>query len=259
MHVASLDFAATPLIAATLYVLVKRWCGGRSAVAAVVGWLALLAVSHSVAVSPIEAPEILANPQGGHDTLAGVSTQIVVMAKRNLSCAGSGQVLVGLGSLCLLEHLVLPLWGWAALLVAASAFQPQFAFVPLLMMTLLRSRTILVVGFNDKARAAALRCALLACVVLVIKRSAGLHLPVRVDSVTLPLAWWTASWLLDGEALMPHVARILISGILCVSTVANFRAWPALGIVLLAAFVFKSPTVVATEETEAYSSSEATT
>lgn len=210
----TVDLALSPIVALLLYVVVKRWCDDRGAVAAVIMYLSLLGVTHVTLAWP-----------GG-------------IAERNFSCAGSAQLLVGLGSLCLLEHLALPLWLWCAVAVVASAFQPQFTFVPLLMMTLLRSRTVLVIGFIDKARAVALRCALICLVVLVAKRSLGLPIPVRVDSVTLPLAWWTASWLLDGEALMPYFARVLISGILCVATVQNFRAWPAMGVLLLVAFTF---------------------
>lgn len=210
----TVDLALSPIVALLLYVIVKRWCDDRGAVAAVFMYLSLLGVTHATLAWP-----------GG-------------IAERNFSCAGSAQLLVGLGCLCLLEHLALPLWGWCLVAVSASAFQPQFAFVPLLMMTLLRSRTVLVIGFVDKARAAALRCALICLVVLIAKRSLGLPIPVRVDSVTLPLAWWTASWLLDGEALMPYFARVLISGILCVATVQNFRAWPAVGLVLLCGFLF---------------------
>ena len=208
------DLALVPVVLLLLYVIVRRWCDGRGAVAAVAMYLVLLGVTHATLAWP-----------GG-------------LAERNFSCAGSAQLLAGLGSLCLLEHLTLPLWIWCLVTVGATAFQPQFTFVPLLMMTLLRSRTVLVIGFIDKARAVALRCALLCLVVLVAKRTMGLHIPVRVDSITLPLAWWTSSWLLDGEALMPYFARVLITAILCVATVQNFRSWPAMGLVLLCGFLF---------------------
>lgn len=208
------DLVLAPLVAALLHILVRRWSTPRAAWTAV-GVYSLLLGLFEVAPGLLE----------------------MRLIERNLTCAGAPQMLVGLGCLCLLEGLVLPLWAWSLLVIGASRMQPQVAFVPLLMMTLLRSRTVLVMGFIDKARAAALRCVALCLLLVIVKRAGGFDLPIRVDSVTLPLAWWTATWLLEGEALMPYAARVLISIILGISTVQGFRAWPALGLVLLCGFV----------------------
>lgn len=204
------DASLAPLVASILYIVVERWTNARGAKVAVCCYLLFLTISLTLLKSP-------------------------GLAARNLTFAGSAQLLVGLGALALLEHLALSPMVWSIVLVLASDFHPQFTFVPLLMMTLLTARQLLVVGFVDKARAAALRSSFLCVLVLLASRVLGSG-PLPRDGITLPLAWWIASWLLDGEALMPRVARVMLAIILSAVTVADFHPWPGLAIVFLLAY-----------------------
>jgi hypothetical protein len=206
------DALLAPLVAVLLYILVYRWTNYRGAIAAaslylvaVAGWLALL------------------SSVGGS------------LIARNLGCGGSAQLLVGLGAVMLLEARALPPLLWTIVLLAASNFHPQYAFVVLLLMTLLDPRTVLRRELLNESRGAALRCVALSAVAIYVARATAVGL-VRLDGVTLPLAWWISSWLLVGEFFMPRAVRGMLVAILCVVTVADYRSWPAMGLVLVFAY-----------------------
>ena len=58
------------------------------------------------------------------------------LATRNLGVSGNAQLLVALSSLLVLRnHAVSPLL-WSVVVIAASGLHPQFAFVTLLMITI---------------------------------------------------------------------------------------------------------------------------
>lgn len=206
---ATVDALLSPLVCVLLFIFVRRWTDRRGAWASVALYVVLLVVWLSLL---FEVPKALAT--------------------RNFSVGGSAQLLVGLAGLLLLQARALPPLAWSAILVAASAFHPQYAFVPLLMVTIVEWRTVLTGPFIAQARGAALRCAGLSLLVQgALKLSGRPGLPN--EAVTMPLAWWLASWLLDGEPLMPGYVRALAAGIMCVSTVADFKPWPAIAVVLL--------------------------
>lgn len=204
------DGILAPLVAIALYRLVTRWVDARAARVAVMLYAIGLLGSLTVFAA------------GG-------------LAARNLACGGSAQLLVGLCALLLLLGRALSPWPWSMLLLVASAFHPQIAFVPLLMMTLLEPRSLLVAGLVGEARGAAIRCAGLSMLAIGVSRAASLGV-VRVDAANLPMAWWIASWLMAGEVLMPPVGRGLVAVILCAVSVQDFHAWPAMALVFLAAF-----------------------
>lgn len=210
------DILLAPLAAVLLYHFVERWTDPRGAWTAVVVALVIFVVSLTFFR---EVPGALAT--------------------RNLAISGSAQLMVGLASLLLLQWQALPPMAWSVLLIIASGFHPQYAFVPLLMITIVEWRTVLVGSFIARARGAALRCAGLSVLVLWGLKLTGLG-GVPDDAVTLPLAWWLASWLLDGQPLMPVYIRALVAGILCVSTVQDFRPWPAMAVVLLVAWLLSA-------------------
>ncbi|MBM3463780.1 MAG: hypothetical protein FJX76_16915 [Armatimonadetes bacterium] len=207
------DALLAPLAAILLYGLVAWWTDRRAALAAVGVYAVLLILSLTA--------------------FDGASPGVT---ERHLAVWGSPMLVVGLGGLVLLEGAQMNPLLWSVVMLAASNFHPQFAFVPLLAMTLLHPRPLLDTSRLWRTRGAAVRCILLSVMVIALTRTMVFWIhPVREDSVVLPAAWWVASWFMVGEVLMPLVGRALLVGILCLVTVADYPSWPAMGLVLLVA------------------------
>ena len=156
------------------------------------------------------------------------------LAARNLSCAGSAELLVSLSCLDLLLARSVPPMAWCAIALLGTLGHPQYVFCPLLLMILVRPAPLLRAGLAEHMRACAVRCSLAAAVVLQASALARLH-SLRVDAVLLPAAWWIGSWLMVEEIFMPVMGRVLTVATFCACTVADFRPWPGLAVCLMLA------------------------